>query len=247
MKKPQHIWVGIGFFIVFVLVLIPAQVLSIPLNKISGLEVEGISGKIWQGRASSVNYRGIHLGQAEWDISAVSLLLFKLSLDISIQGENSDLTAYLSFRPSSVEAENLKARFPASWIPALAKSPFQAQGKMLIRMKRVNLSKKSPPYLYGALSWQQARLKTPFSSEAQLGTINIGITTEKKWLVGNMQSAQGPMDLKATLRFKYPKKIDLKGSVADKLPSELDGFFRLFAKKTKGRLTFKYQGVLPKL
>lgn len=248
MKNSKYLWQGFSFFLLFVIATTPAQVLQSTFNKVKGLNVEGLSGSLWNGRASQVVYNDINLGKADWDLSVWSLILMQLSLDMTLKGEQSNLSSHLTLKSSSIEAEDLKAMLPATWISKFTQVPFQANGKLFIRMKQAKFSKSETPFLYGALSWQEATLKTPFGKQALLGTINVGLTTEKEWVVSDVKSSKGSMDLQATVRVNYPKKIDAKGSVSDQLSSELHGFFSLFTKpNNEGRLVFDYQGAIPAL
>ncbi|PIP81205.1 MAG: hypothetical protein COW84_01105 [Gammaproteobacteria bacterium CG22_combo_CG10-13_8_21_14_all_40_8] len=248
MNYAKYLWHGIAFFIIFVIATAPAQVLQSSFNKVKGLNVEGLSGSLWHGHASQVIYNDISLGQADWDLSGWSLILMRLSLDVSLKSEQSNLSSHLILQSSSVEAENLKARFPAPWVSKLTKVPFQAQGQLFVRMKQAKISNSGAPFLYGALSWQDATLKTPFGKQAQLGTINVGLTTEEEWIVSDIRSSKGSMDLRATVRVNYPKEMAAKGSVSDQLSTELHGFFSLFTKPdNEGRLVFDYKGGIPAL
>ncbi len=248
MKAKYLIAIGIAFLLLFLIATIPASLFYASINKIPNLKVEGISGKLWNGSAANVSYRGLDMGKLQWDASLWSLFTLSLNTDVALKGADNDLSANLTLNSETIEAENLKAIFPANWIPTLSQAPVKTQGLMLLRFKEARLSKGSSPYIYGAISWQNAEIKTPFGANSILGNITMGISTENGVLIGDAKSDRDPMDLQASLRFTYPNKVQATGTVKNELPPALDGFFKLFAKPDgKGRLNFEYNGPVPGL
>jgi general secretion pathway protein N len=233
-------------FIFFIIATIPAKLAYSLTPSVKGLEVSLIEGSIWSGSAANVQYNGVDFGSTHWELSPLSLFLLTISGDIHSSNDDSQIDANFSISSGDLESDSIKASFPASWVPLLTGANYHSEGKVLLRVIDFKKSSDAPIVLVGSVAWQQAAIKTPFGSKANLGNLQIDISSENKNVLLDLRDNQGPLGIEAKIKFTPPNKIVARGSVNENLPIELSNFFRFFAKpNNKGKLVFDYNGILP--
>ena len=89
-------------------------------DRLGPLRAEGLSGSVWDGRASAVSVFGTALGPAEWRLDAWSALRGAAHGNIALTGELVRGKAALRQSGDALRLEGVQAAFPASVLgPAL--------------------------------------------------------------------------------------------------------------------------------
>ncbi len=246
----RQLWITCRIlFLFFVLASTPAKIVVSFLQTPEELQLNGVDGTVWLGSVQNIHYKGIDLGLGNWVISPWSLLLLSIDSEIHTQNELSKIDAELVFSLSGVSSDSVKARFPAKWIPKLTGAPFKSEGKVLLRLIDFEQSSDAPIKITGSVAWQEASIQTAFSSSrAQLGNLQVDISSKDETLFLDLRDNQGPLGLKANIEFNPPNKIIVKGSVNENLPTDLANFFQFFSKPdNKGKRIINYSGIIPGL
>src|SRR5262245_30208174 len=91
MKK---IWpmlaLGLGAYIVFALVTLPAQLITDRLAR-QGVSMIGVQGTVWSGRAEAVQVANLNLGMLRWSLRPLALLTARAGADISVKRPDGSL------------------------------------------------------------------------------------------------------------------------------------------------------------
>lgn len=214
MKKLFLILALAALWLVLVVRNIPAQwglwVIDSPL------QMEGISGTLWSGRAANtvLPFQGdsYALGQLEWELSPWSLLAFNpcvvLSSEYQSQSFSGDACVSLS---GAVELSNVMVNLPAEmaqlWLP------IQIQGDLIFRIESLKVEDNHIQKLVGKGRWDEAYYHNSFDW-MKLGAIAFdfkespdgGVLTE-------VVDVEGPLKLDLLYEFSLEGSYQLRGDI----------------------------------
>ena len=252
----NNIIAGLCVFFVFVVSIIAHIPAPLILNNIAlpqGIVLEGVEGTIWDGKIKRLSYDGQSLGNFDWQIRSVFLLLGKAEAkvrfgrgsDVSIQGKGT--VGYSFFGPY---AENFIASVPAGELMRFAPSvpvPVDIEGRVELN---VNSFHYQAPYCEsgkGSLVWNTESVETPVGS-LKLGPVIANLSCQNNDLTvsGEQQSDEVQSSFAATLNGdgNYTAKAWFKP--ASNFPSELKQQLKWLPSQPDGdgKFQFTYQGSL---
>jgi general secretion pathway protein N len=116
---PRYVLLAVLFYLVFLLVALPATWFSRMTTALSRgtVSVSEPRGTVWNGSgdlAIAPRRASHHLGQISWQIQPLWLLIGQLKLDMSVSGVDVNTKARLGIGLTGARIENLDAVFPAS-------------------------------------------------------------------------------------------------------------------------------------
>lgn len=107
----------LSVFSTSVVVHLPAKFVVDNLPNVRGLDISGVQGSLWQGRAQKVSFQQYDFGQVTWDLQVFKLLTGKAELNVRF-GRNSELgltgRGVVGYGFSGPYAENLLASIPVA-------------------------------------------------------------------------------------------------------------------------------------
>ena len=165
LKSYKKLWIplGIVLFLVFVITSIPAIWGAYVLTRGTGLAMNGVTGTLWNGRASLVSVRNgpqeISLGQLNWTLSPLSLLTLSPCAQVTtnmpmqqFEGEVcSSLSGVLKVRKADIS-------LPAALMQS--KVPVPIQGQFSTHIDELELRGNVLLKLKGNLTWNGAMVNT---------------------------------------------------------------------------------------
>lgn len=108
---------GVGAFVIFALVTLPAAVVLSWLTP-AGINTGGVSGTIWNGRAQVLQVQGAHIGGVEWKLHVLPLFTAHLGADVKVTRIDGFATTQLSVSPGgTVRLKGLTGSLPLSALP----------------------------------------------------------------------------------------------------------------------------------
>src|SRR4026208_261275 len=107
---------GIGAFLLFALVTLPASVVLSFFHP-PGVTLAGVSGTIWKGRAQAVRSGNVHVGSVEWNLNVLALLTGKLGADVKVTRSDGFAQGSIAVSGSRVTMRGLNAALPLSALP----------------------------------------------------------------------------------------------------------------------------------
>lgn len=214
----KRVWplvaLGIGAFVVFALVTLPA---SIVLSRItpSAVSFSGISGTLWKGRAQALRVGGVHAGSIEWDLRVLPLVAGRLSTDVKITRTDGFAQGEVTAAPSSrLILEGFTASVPVSALP-----PNVAQGgwsgTLNLRLSRVVLEEGWPRQADGTI--EALDLVGPASRPAEIGSYKVAFTgadASAGVLSGALNDLGGPLQVSGTVELNPDRSYLVKGLIA---------------------------------
>ncbi|MBO6556707.1 MAG: type II secretion system protein N [Pseudomonadales bacterium] len=118
MSKFFYVIAGIVTFLAFILVMAPASLLVAAvedqLKAVPDLKVGHISGRVWSGSAQ-IQYQQFPT-TVTWDLSALSLLVGRLSADVELREQGLDASFHLSVSGNEGTIRDAKAVVDARYI-----------------------------------------------------------------------------------------------------------------------------------
>ncbi|HEY8941524.1 MAG TPA: type II secretion system protein N, partial [Cellvibrio sp.] len=156
LKAHKKLWIGLGvlFFLIFVLSNIPATWGAWVLTRGTGLAMSGVTGSVWNGKASlaSLQLGGQEqsLGQLSWKLSPFSLITrcADVTTKLSIQQFDGEVCASAN---GEVQVHDANFSVPSSLLQA--KIPVPIQGQISGHVDELQLRGNTLLKLKGNVTW----------------------------------------------------------------------------------------------
>lgn len=160
MNKLRWLWILVALAIVLGIMLatFPARLaLSALLPDTAALQLEDVSGSIWNGRAGRVLYQGEDQGRLQWRLHAGSLLLGRIQTSIDLVGNDLEAVATIGRRGEHVRIAAAHLTLPARRLdPVLDIPSLRLTGTIRIDIEELELQSRVPTALKGSATWSDA-------------------------------------------------------------------------------------------
>ncbi len=255
--KKIILWVTVAIlcYIAALVILLPANyaytkiVPVIGMDQSRDLTLNGISGTLWSGKAEELHYRKYLIGQLEWDISVLSLLLGELGSSWKIDRGDDTLEGGVTVGDSGLFTfDELEGKLaPSSLLPLLPFAPFGVKGTLLVNMQQLQLKNNRPLQVIGTASWQQAELI--IGDSIDMGTILMQFETDPKSgdITINITNEEGVVAVQATAELSANGQYRVNGQIHPRLSRDANLLKILVILGTpdqKGVLHFSYSGTI---
>ncbi len=209
------LWVGIISFMLALLATLPISFVLSYLPKNIPIQLSQVSGTIWQGKAVSVRYQNIELGQLNWDIQPLSLFLGQLSSHINLNGEQIKLDSDIAIHwDKTLHLSHTQAEIEASFLQNFKKIPAKLAGTFNLNLDSVivKIPNNQPPLplIQGKIEWHNAQVLSPV--DIPLGAFRLVIKTRDQTQLGQLNNLDTPnapiaLDTKLQLDQKYDYQV----------------------------------------
>ncbi len=200
MKTRYLILLGVAAYLLTVLLVFPASPVVASINT-QPLQVLGISGSVWSGRAARVQAPDAPpLDSLNWSFRPLALFTGALGADIDFDllGGRGEAAVARSFSGSTrIDSANL--RFPAKQLEPWLPLPIASfDGAIELDLADAVIAAQGLEHLEGQLRWREARLQTPVA--ANLGEILLDIAPSDDGAHrGELSSQGGELELSGKL------------------------------------------------
>ncbi|MGM0593471.1 MAG: type II secretion system protein N [Pseudomonadota bacterium] len=217
-----YLLLGLFAYAGFLVWLLPAgfvmQQVAEPLQQqLPELELNGVSGRFWQGRAAQVRYQQHELGSLQWRIAPLPLLTGRASVSLQLQLPQGYLEgrvlAALSGEPLRLEA--VKGQMPVAQLQRfLAMAPVSVDGTLAVDVAEAALTADGKVQsLAGRINWLGAKMVAPQALE--FGDLEAELrSTDDEGVEARLKDRGGPLSLDARVTLVPSGRYDLDGSVA---------------------------------
>ena len=228
MKKAIfYIVTGLMAYIGFLLSSVPAALVVQWLPEMKILQVNGVSGSIWEGQAKQITVQGIPLDEVSWAFKpGASLSLARLALEIGIGDKSSALQATADAKLSSTDLiiENLVARSSLDHLQTLASIPVPADLKGIINLEidELLLNQQGCQSLSGQLNLgQTTAYLTPLMVD--IGQVESSISCNRKAIniIASQQSGMLQASAQGSLSMNGHYTLESTVTPSDTLPTTL--------------------------
>jgi hypothetical protein len=173
-----------------------------------------IGGSLWAGECIGLTVQGAKLGDATWNLAALSALRGRLVGDADMRGALAQAHANLdvSFAGAG-ELRDLEARFPLD--PALLPQfPADQRGMISVDLERAVVAKHSVQQLEGTVELHDFRQVTP--QPIEFGSYRVtfdGKPQPDGRVLGQVSDIGGPFRVEGTLTLTPPNKYEFQGFI----------------------------------
>lgn len=205
---------GVGAFIIFALVTLPASVVLSGLGP--GVTAGGVSGTIWNGRAQVLQIRGAHIGGVEWNLHVLPLLTAHASADVKVTRIDGFATTKLSAGlGGTVRLQDLTASLPLSTFPP-GVIPSGWTGTLNGKFKQLTLENGWPTQVGGTLDL--VNLSGPARNPSKAGSYRIVFdpaASSAEVLKGAITDAgDGPLQVSGTIELRPDRNYKIEALIA---------------------------------
>jgi len=217
LNKKLLIIFGVVLFLWFVLASIPAVWGGYLLTRGTGLALSGVTGTLWDGRASlaSVKHKEkeYSLGQLSWSLRGLSLLKLNpcvlLMTKLDKQTFEGDVCVGLN---GAITLKNTDIALPAALVQQYI--PIPIMGQLSAHMDSLVLRGNVLVKLNGKLSWRQAQVNNG-ANWMDIGSYGADLVDDgKNGIKVTLFDLDGPLDIDLIAELKAPSGGRVQGKFA---------------------------------
>jgi general secretion pathway protein N len=247
MTRPRLLLaLGVGAFVLMLIVTLPAQVVLGQLGKL-GIEATGVSGSVWNGQAAMIRIRQAPLGQLRWDLHVLELLTGRASATVALRQAEAfvegDVSAALGGR---ITLSDVSASWPLDGLAA-AGMPAGWKGMANARLAEVVVEKGLPVAVTGTIDLMN--VVGPANRPANIGsyraTFPAAAANADDGIGADLKDLDGPIALTATLRVQRDRSYLIDGQIATRpeAPSQVVSALQYLGEAdASGRRPFSLSG-----
>lgn len=197
-------WLMALAVVVFLLALgalMPATVLTSRIEaRMSAVRFQGVSGTVWNGRASGLLVAQRDWGVLHWRVRPAGLLRGRLVADLNVAGAPADGNGHrfsgqvwmaLSQRLGACDVD---AQLPAEWLaPVFQNTGLVPGGVIDLQLAAVELDGRTPQAIDGRVLWRDAVVSG--AARARLGDLIMEFALVQGRIIGEMADSGGPLAL----------------------------------------------------
>ena len=215
----------------------PATVVlsSVPLPK--ELQLSGVTGTPWEGRALSASWKGQPLGEVAWTLRSQKLFVGRGEFHVRFGGEK--ITGLhgqgnIGYGAGGITVENFTGSLPAALLARMVSVPVPAFGQVDVTIDRLKYQASQCDEGEGKAVWGEASVSLPLGS-LRLGDVNAELQCKDgvMEIAGDQESSQLNTQFTAQVKPNRSYKVQALISPKSRFPSVMEQQLRYFAKPDK--------------
>jgi general secretion pathway protein N len=206
-----------------------------------------VEGTAWKGLAQDVKINDFDLGEVQWHIQPLYLLLGRLQTSVLFNGTLLRGHGDLILKPDEFGVGNTAVTGEAQLLtPYIAAYGTSVQGSFKLDFETVRANAEGLQALEGRLAWQNAQFTSPTALD--LGQVDIvfkqrgDVATATMTNDGNTLTLNGQAELKPGWRYSAQLRITPTGSTSEELTNTLNLLGRPDA---QGAVMLNHNGSVP--
>lgn len=206
---------GIGAYLVFAIVTLPA---SVVLSRFAppSVRAAGVSGTLWKGSAQVLQVGSSNLGGVQWDMHVLSLFTARLTADFKLTRIDGFAQGVATVAPGGrITLQDVSGSLPMSVLPPNV-APGGWAGTLNMRFARLVMENGWPVDAEGNI--EVIDLTGPASKPTNLGSFAIkfpaGEAPPPDTLVGALTDLGGPLQITGTAQLKQDRSYVIEGMIA---------------------------------
>lgn len=217
MNKKFWISLGVILWLYFAVSNLPAVWGAYFLTRGGDIALSGVSGTVWQGRASlaSVKVRGIDhsLGQLSWTLQLPSFFTLKPCAAIVTHMDNQDFDGTLcSAGKNAFAIKDAAISFPSSLVQPLV--PILIGGQLSLNLEHLTVANGQLVAVRGKATWSDGKIYNG-SNWMNLGTLGADLVDDgKHGLEASLFDVNSPLKMAMKANLPYPTGAMIKGNIA---------------------------------
>jgi len=229
--------VGVTAFVLFIVLSAPAAKLVPWLQpQLPRMQLIGISGSLWSGRAQQLNAGGVQFSDVHWHLRPLALFAGALSVAVDAQLRGQPLRAHagLGFFSGAYVAD-ATGRMPAADLLFLTGMQLvELGGQVEFDIDEMTGIGQGFPAVAGTVSWAPAQVVAPL--ELDLGKAQLQTRIEGGVTRGQLTASGGALAVTGDVTFNPDGSYQLVGDVQKNgtVPQAVDKFLDAFAEFSNG-------------
>lgn len=219
LKINKKLWIllGAGLFLVFMISNTPAIWGAYLLTRGTGVALSGVTGSLWNGRASLASVRTTaqeySLGQLSWSLSPLSLLTLSPCAEVTTKLPMQEFDGEIcSGSGGAVKVRNADISLPVALLQA--KIPVPIQGQFSSHIDELELRGDVLQKLKGKLTWNDARVNTG-SNWLDIGSYAAELSDNgSNGVSAKFFQLSGPVDVNLQIELAAPSGGKVTGELA---------------------------------
>ncbi|MEW8508546.1 MAG: type II secretion system protein N [Candidatus Thiodiazotropha sp.] len=251
MRWWSYLLIGIGGYLMFLLVETPAQhVLGWSLADKGRLPFSfaTMKGSLWRGKIEAIDYRGTPLDKLKWRFTPTSLLLGGIGFDLELRHMNHRLDAHFTRTlGGDYRLTDVTGQLPASLIAEMADlGQIAIQGEVELALSHLEIEAERIASAEGEIKWLNPALLSPFSVKE--GNLKADVTTDDNGTIKvKINDLNGVTSVDGELNLTTEGNYDLNGAIKPGAESDpgLSSVLKAVAKsQPDGSYRIKFSGRL---
>ena len=162
------------------------------------VQMEGLSGSVWDGSANELRIKGKRYGAIAWQLQPFHLLLGEAALDLRFSNEEGYLDGRVAISfGGRVTASDVEGRFHAGQLMRLLPPflPLVVDGQVVLNLREMRIEKGFPNVAEGVIVWSSAALTAP--QALTLGDLRATLSSAESEgiTVALEDNGSGPLEL----------------------------------------------------
>lgn len=210
--------------------------------------LQGVEGSVWSGRAAQASYRGMVLGELQWEISPWSLLIGRIDAEVRLNSVEGYLVGELSsgFSGESVRLRGVNGQLPAATMKSLVPSlPVMPSGSFALNIDEAVIGASGLRSLDGRVVWNKGGMIAPL--ELEFGDLVAELSSSESGIAGRIKDSGGPLQLAAELQLRGDGSYTFTGKSSARpgaAPALGNSLWLLGQPDAQGMVPFHFSGRL---
>ena len=252
MRKRHYIIIAVLSYLVLLVATIPARPVVDLISKNAPVNIQGVSGTLWSGKALLINTsNNIKIDKTEWSFRPWKLFLGDVAAEINAEFLGNDISAELgtSFL-GRFFVNDLYAKVSAQQAAELAKLPLvQLSGTISLAIESAQWKQGEPPLADGEIRWTDAAVT--IAETASLGNVTIILSeSDQQQLYADIKNQGGDIRVNGNAELLPAKKyaLDIKLLPAASASNNIKQSLGMFAQRqNNGEYVLKKSGSLEQI
>lgn len=179
-KNIKATLIVVGLYLFFLVINLPANIVLSLFTLPDNIKFTSVTGTVWSGKVKKLNYAGIDLGSADWELHPLHLILGELNADISFVNRKQYIQSAVSLSPSGkIELEETRFLIDLSSLQPLTYGmPFSYAGEASGYFPSSYFHKNNYVGINGKLSLNNIQMISP--QQQSFGNFSIDFRAEKE-------------------------------------------------------------------
>ncbi|HTU66224.1 MAG TPA: type II secretion system protein N [Steroidobacteraceae bacterium] len=203
---------GLAVFLVVLFFYLPASWFRSQLPP--GVACGDIGGSVWAGECIGLAVGDARIGDATWNLAALSALRGRLVGDVDLRGALAQVRADLDLSTTgSGELRNVTGQFPLDHA-FIAQFPADRRGRLALDVKKAVIADRAIRQLEGTVELRDFQQIAPTAMD--LGSYRVtfdGVAQPDGKVLGNLADTGGPLRVEGTLTLVPPNRWEVHGYV----------------------------------
>lgn len=234
-----------SLFLLFVILFIPAKIITNFIPAKSDIAINGIDGSVWSGKIADVNVKGWTLKDVDFDTQVLSLVTGKLGADVNVG--SGDIQGDLAFTlkdGKNAKVNNANLKLQSSQVEQFI--PFkgvEVAGEFETMQLNLSLVESKLEHISGATLWNNGSVV--FNGKSwQLGDFYVDWNTSDNGDIhGKIRKSKNIPDMQGDIKISKQGLLEFSGSIANNIDKPIFNAFLFFAdgKSANGRQALKFK------